>query len=77
MEVDARIVRLQLAETFVISREVTDYSDVVHVSIKHEGMTGYGEAAPVDRYDESAKSAKAFCEKGALALIPTTSVFSA
>jgi L-alanine-DL-glutamate epimerase-like enolase superfamily enzyme len=60
VEVDARIVRLQLAETFVISREVTDYSDVVHVSIKHEGMTGYGEAAPVDRYDESAKSAKAF-----------------
>ena len=60
MEVDARIVRLRLAETFVISRESTDYADVVHVSVTHDGVTGYGEAAPVDRYDESAKSAKAF-----------------
>jgi L-alanine-DL-glutamate epimerase-like enolase superfamily enzyme len=60
VEVDARIVRLELAETFVISRESTDFADVVHVSITHDGVTGYGEAAPVDRYDESAKSARSF-----------------
>ena len=53
MEVEARIVRLQLAETFVIAREQTDYADVVHVAVTHEGTTGYGEAAPVDRYGES------------------------
>ena len=60
MEVDAQIVRLRLAETFVIAREATDFADVVHVSVTHEGLTGYGEAAPIDRYDESARSAKAF-----------------
>jgi len=63
MEVEARIVRLELAETFVISRESTDFADVVHVALRHEGVTGYGEAAPVDRYDESPKSAKRFVEE--------------
>ena len=62
MEVDARIVRLELAETFVIAREATDYADVVHVAIRHEGVTGYGEAAPVERYDESVSSAKRFVD---------------
>jgi L-alanine-DL-glutamate epimerase-like enolase superfamily enzyme len=60
VEVEARIVRLQLAETFVIARESTDHADVVHVAITHDGTTGYGEAAPVDRYDESPATAKAF-----------------
>ncbi len=62
MEVEARIVRLPLAETFVIAREAADYADVVHVSLTHEGVTGYGEAAPVDRYDESAASAQRFVD---------------
>jgi L-alanine-DL-glutamate epimerase-like enolase superfamily enzyme len=60
MEVEARIVRLRLAETFVIARDATDFSDVVHASLTHDGVTGYGEAAPIDRYDESPKSAQAF-----------------
>jgi L-alanine-DL-glutamate epimerase-like enolase superfamily enzyme len=63
VEVEARIVRLELAETFVISRESSDFADVVHVSVTHEGVTGYGEAAPVDRYDESARSAKRFVDE--------------
>jgi L-Ala-D/L-Glu epimerase / N-acetyl-D-glutamate racemase len=62
MEVAAKIVRLQLAETFVIAREAADYADVVHVSLTHEGVTGYGEAAPVERYDESAESALRFVD---------------
>src|SRR5262245_18348036 len=62
MEVEARIVRLQLAETFVIAREAADYADVVHVSLTHEGVTGFGEAAPVDRYGESAASALRFVD---------------
>ena len=62
MEVAARIVRLQLAETFVIARETADYADVVQVSLTHEGVTGYGEAAPVERYDESAESAMRFID---------------
>jgi L-Ala-D/L-Glu epimerase / N-acetyl-D-glutamate racemase len=65
VEVEARIVQLELAETFVISRESTDFADVVHVALSHEGTTGYGEAAPVERYDESAKTAKRFVEEHA------------
>jgi L-alanine-DL-glutamate epimerase-like enolase superfamily enzyme len=63
MDIQARIVRLQLAETFVIARESTDYADVVHVSLTREGVTGHGEAAPVDRYGESAHSALLFVEE--------------
>ncbi len=65
MEVSARIVRLQLAETFVIARDATDTADVVQVTITHEGVTGDGEGAPTDRYDQSVESAKAFVEEHA------------
>jgi L-Ala-D/L-Glu epimerase len=68
VEVEARIVRLQLSETFVIAREAADFADVVHVSITHEGVTGYGEAAPIDRYDESPRSAKRFVDEHAARL---------
>ena len=63
MQIEARIVRLQLAETFVIAREATNYADVVHVSLTHEGVTGYGEAAPIERYGESAQSAIEFVDE--------------
>jgi L-alanine-DL-glutamate epimerase-like enolase superfamily enzyme len=63
VEVEARIVRLELAETFVISRESTDYADVLQVALSHKGVTGHGEGAPIARYDESAESAKAFVEE--------------
>ena len=62
MEVEARIVRLQLAETFVIARDATDHADVVYVAVSHEGVTGFGEAAPIERYGESVESAKAFVD---------------
>ena len=45
MDVDARIVTLELAETFVISREARDTEDVVEVSITCSGVRGYGEAS--------------------------------
>jgi L-alanine-DL-glutamate epimerase-like enolase superfamily enzyme len=62
VEVAARIVRLQLAETFVIARETADYADVVQVTIGHEGVEGHGEGAPSGRYDESAESALRFVD---------------
>lgn len=68
MEVEARIVRLELAETFVIAREVRDWVDVLHVGLSHAGVTGRGEAAPIDRYGESAESAKAYVDEHAAAL---------
>jgi L-alanine-DL-glutamate epimerase-like enolase superfamily enzyme len=54
-----------MAETFVISRSATDEADVVLVEIRHEGVTGYGEATPIERYEESAESALAFVEEAA------------
>ncbi|HJU46855.1 MAG TPA: dipeptide epimerase, partial [Gaiellaceae bacterium] len=62
MEVGARIVELRLAETFTISRESQDVAEVVHVTVEHGGVVGRGEAAPIERYDESAASALAFVE---------------
>ena len=63
MQIDASIVRLRLAETFVISRETRDEEDVVQVELTHGGTSGRGEAAPIERYSESAGSALAFIEQ--------------
>jgi len=65
VEVAAHIARLELAETFVISRESSDFADVVYVTVTHDGVSGHGEAAPVDRYGESAESAKVFVDEHA------------
>ena len=65
VQLSAEIVTLRLAETFVISRESRDEEDVVHVELRHDGAVGYGEAAPIERYSESAASALAFIEEHA------------
>ena len=57
MEIRAQKRTLRLAETFTISRGSEDEADVVQVEISLDGVTGYGEAAPIERYDESAASA--------------------
>jgi L-Ala-D/L-Glu epimerase / N-acetyl-D-glutamate racemase len=64
----ARIETLELAETFVISRGARDSEDVVWVEIRHDAVSGFGEAAPIARYDESAASALAYVEEHAGAL---------
>jgi L-alanine-DL-glutamate epimerase-like enolase superfamily enzyme len=65
VEVAAQIVTLELAETFVISRGASDTEVVVQVEVTHSGVRGYGEAAPIDRYGESAESARAYVEEHA------------
>jgi L-Ala-D/L-Glu epimerase / N-acetyl-D-glutamate racemase len=65
VEVSARIVTLELAETFVISRSATDTEEVVVVEVRHSGVSGFGEAQPNERYDESAESALAYVEEHA------------
>ena len=62
MELAARIVSLELAETFTIARGSQDTADVVEVEIRHEGVSGFGEAAPIERYGESAESALAYVQ---------------
>ena len=63
MELSARRVTLRLAETFTISRGSEDESEVVQVEIRHGNLIGRGEAAPIERYDESADSALAWLER--------------
>ena len=65
MEVSARIVTLELAETFVISRESSDTAESLVVELRHSGVSGFGEAAAIARYDESAESALAYVEEHA------------
>jgi L-Ala-D/L-Glu epimerase len=65
MDVTARIAILELAETFVISRESQDTAEVVQVEIRHDDLSGFGEGAPIDRYGESAESALAYVEESA------------
>ena len=62
MRLAARIATLELTETFVISRSSQDSADVVFVQVEHDGVTGYGEAAPIARYGQSAESALAYVE---------------
>jgi L-Ala-D/L-Glu epimerase len=65
VHVSGRVVTLRLAETFVISRSSQDTAEVVQVEIEHDGVRGLGEAAPIDRYDESAESALGYVEEHA------------
>jgi L-Ala-D/L-Glu epimerase len=62
VEIEARIATLRMAETFVISRGASDEAEVVFVELRHEGVSGFGEATPIDRYDETAESALAFVQ---------------
>src|SRR5438067_4299431 len=52
VEVTARVATLQLAEMFVISRESTETAEVVQAEIRHGGVSGFGEGAPIERYGE-------------------------
>ena len=60
MELAARAVTFPLAETFVISRDSADETESVIAEVTHAGETGYGEGAPIGRYDEDTASAAAF-----------------
>jgi L-alanine-DL-glutamate epimerase-like enolase superfamily enzyme len=68
VEVSARILTLELAETFVISRSARDTEEVVVVELRHSGVSGFGEAAAIDRYGESAESARAYVAEHGAAL---------
>jgi L-alanine-DL-glutamate epimerase-like enolase superfamily enzyme len=68
MDVTVRVATLELAETFVISRDAHDTAEVVQVELSHDGTTGFGEGAPIDRYEESAESALQYIEESADAL---------
>jgi L-alanine-DL-glutamate epimerase-like enolase superfamily enzyme len=68
VDVSARIVELPLAETFRISRETRDAVEVVQVEVRCGEVVGYGEATPIDHYDQTAESALAYVEANTDAL---------
>jgi L-alanine-DL-glutamate epimerase-like enolase superfamily enzyme len=54
VDLSARVVTLRLAETFTIARGAEDEAYVVQVELTHGDVSGFGEATPIDRYDETA-----------------------
>jgi L-Ala-D/L-Glu epimerase len=63
VEVSALRVTLELAETFVISRSAVDTEEVLVVELRYSGVSGFGEAQPLDHYGESVESAQAYVEE--------------
>jgi len=60
VDLTARIVTLPLAERFTISRGAQDEAELVQLELRYNGHVGFGEAAPIERYGESAASALAW-----------------
>ncbi len=52
------IVRLQLKHTWTTVMSSSTYRDTLHVQYGRDGITGYGEGAPIVRYNETPQSAK-------------------
>jgi L-Ala-D/L-Glu epimerase len=65
VEVFPRVTTHRLAETFVIARDAQDEVELCDVELRLNGVSGYGEAAAIDRYGESAQSALAYVEEHA------------
>lgn len=57
MELAARVATVTLAETFTISRGSEDEAQVVQVTVRHDGVEGHGEAAPLAHYGQTAEGA--------------------
>ena len=52
MSIEVKTKKLQLAHTWTISRNSSDFKNNVFVKIERDGIVGYGEAAPNVRYGE-------------------------
>jgi L-alanine-DL-glutamate epimerase-like enolase superfamily enzyme len=63
LRLSAQIVTLPLAERFTISRETQVDVELTQAEVVHDDVSGYGEAAPIARYDQSAASALAWLEQ--------------
>ncbi len=59
---------LRLAETFTIAYASSDEEPVVGVELHHEGLVGYGEATPFDRYGETPATSIDWLERAAALL---------
>lgn len=55
MNIEVKTKKLELAHTWTISRNSSDFKNNVFVKIERDGITGYGEAAPNVRYGEDSE----------------------
>ncbi len=53
--IEVKTKRLELKHTWTISRNSSNFKNNVFVKLEHEGIIGYGEAAPNVRYGEDAE----------------------
>jgi L-Ala-D/L-Glu epimerase len=65
MDASARVVTVPLAETFVIARSSQNDVELCQIELRRGDVSGFGEAAPIERYGESAESARAYVEEHA------------
>jgi L-alanine-DL-glutamate epimerase-like enolase superfamily enzyme len=65
VELTYRTATLRLAEPFRISRSTSVEEEVLHVELRHEGMSGHGEAQPQEEYGETVESAASFLDEAA------------
>src|SRR4051812_9348695 len=57
-KVETEIKRLNLRHTWTTTMSSSTYRDTLHVRYIRDGITGYGEGAPIVRYKEDAQSAQ-------------------
>lgn len=59
---EASVVRLNLRHTWTTHMSSSAYRDTLHLKLTRDGITGFGEGAPIVRYDEDAVRGKAAVE---------------
>jgi L-alanine-DL-glutamate epimerase-like enolase superfamily enzyme len=67
MNLRYRYIDLHLRHTFTIARSSKDIEPCVIVELEHDGIIGYGEAAPSERYGETAQTVIEFLKNMDLA----------
>ena len=63
MNLSFQYIDLHLRHTFTIARSSRDIEPCIIVELEHDGLIGYGEAAPSDRYGETPQTVMAFLKK--------------
>ena len=57
-QLETEIKRLKLRHTWTTTMSSSDFRDTLHVRYTRDGVTGYGEGAPIVRYHENAVDAQ-------------------
>lgn len=60
MKFSYRYIELHLRHTFTISRSSRDIEPCITVELEHDGVIGYGESAPSERYGETPQTVMDF-----------------